>query len=185
LLTYFEKIPVKPGDIIMVPGGFPHAIGEGIFMIEIMEPTDFCVRAEFERGGYLIPEENRFMNRGIDFALSMYNYELISKEEILQSYFFKPRRIKKYNTESWEEILIDESNTPCFRVKKLHIQGKIEKTEDIFYVGIIILGTVIITKDEERYEVKKDEKFLVPAFTKRIYFETMDTTEIILVFPPK
>ncbi len=58
MLTYFEKIPVKSGNVIMVPGGFPHAIGKGIFMIEIMEPTDFCVRAEFEMAGYTIPEEN-------------------------------------------------------------------------------------------------------------------------------
>ena len=41
LLSYFEKIPIQEGDSFIVPGGLPHAIGEGIFMIEIMEPTDF------------------------------------------------------------------------------------------------------------------------------------------------
>ena len=75
LLACFEKIPIKPGDVFMVPGGMPHAIGEGVFMIEIMEPTDFVARIEFERGGYVLPEESRFMNRGIDFALSMFNYD--------------------------------------------------------------------------------------------------------------
>jgi len=33
LLACFEKIPIKPGDVFMVPGGMPHAIGEGVFMI--------------------------------------------------------------------------------------------------------------------------------------------------------
>jgi mannose-6-phosphate isomerase len=42
----------------MVPGGMPHAIGEGVFMIEVMEPTDFAVRIEFERGGYVLPENH-------------------------------------------------------------------------------------------------------------------------------
>ncbi len=73
ILDCFEKIPIKPGDAFIVPGGMPHAIGEGVFMIEIMEPTDFAVRIEFERGGYVLPEESRFLNRGIDFALSLFN----------------------------------------------------------------------------------------------------------------
>ena len=47
-------------------------------MVEIMEPTDLTIRIEFERGGYVLPENARFMGRGIDFALSMFNYEEIS-----------------------------------------------------------------------------------------------------------
>jgi hypothetical protein len=42
-------------------------------ILDIMEPTDFVVRIEFERGGCVLPEEARFMNRDIDFALSMFN----------------------------------------------------------------------------------------------------------------
>ena len=125
------------------------------------------------------------MNRGIDFALSMYNYQTITKEENVQTYFLQPRRLKDYNAETWEEILIDESNTPCFRINKLHIRGKIEKNEDTFYVGIVISGEAIITKGKKQFTVKKGDKFLVPAWTKKIYIEASTITEIICVFPPK
>jgi len=37
---------------LFIPGGILHAIGEGIFMVEIMEPSDLAVRFEFERAGY-------------------------------------------------------------------------------------------------------------------------------------
>jgi mannose-6-phosphate isomerase len=37
----FDKLAVKPGDVYVVPGGLPHAIGNGVLMVEIMEPTDF------------------------------------------------------------------------------------------------------------------------------------------------
>ena len=47
MLACFEKISIKPGDVFMVPGGMPNATGEGVFMVEIMEPTDFAVRIEF------------------------------------------------------------------------------------------------------------------------------------------
>jgi mannose-6-phosphate isomerase len=76
----FDKILVKPGNVLFIPGGVPHAIGEGVFMVEIMEPSDLVVRFEFERAGYTLPESARFMNRGLDFCL-----EDISKPKIVRS----------------------------------------------------------------------------------------------------
>ena len=56
----FEKIPVQVGEVWYIPGGMPHAIGEGITMLEIMEPSDLVVRCEFEREGIVVPEDGRF-----------------------------------------------------------------------------------------------------------------------------
>jgi mannose-6-phosphate isomerase len=52
----FEKIPVKPSDIYVVSGGLPHAIGGGVLTVEVMEPTDFVARVEFNVAGRVIPE---------------------------------------------------------------------------------------------------------------------------------
>ncbi|MDI1319737.1 MAG: class I mannose-6-phosphate isomerase, partial [bacterium] len=65
----FEKIPVQPGDVYVVPGGLPHAIGGGVLMVEVMEPTDFVARVEFTVAGRVIPEPARFMGRDVEFAL--------------------------------------------------------------------------------------------------------------------
>ncbi|MCP4428934.1 MAG: mannose-6-phosphate isomerase, partial [Chloroflexi bacterium] len=46
MLATMHRITVTPGDSFIVPGGFPHAIGDGVLMVEIMEPTDFAVRLE-------------------------------------------------------------------------------------------------------------------------------------------
>ncbi len=129
LLTCFDKIPIKPGDVFMVPGGMPHAIGEGVFMIEIMEPTDFAVRIEFERGGYVLPEESRFMNRGIDFAISMFNYESTSIDMIKERFFCEPRVLETQN-KSTEYVLIDENKTPCFSVNRINIKDSYIKKAD-------------------------------------------------------
>ena len=43
----FEKVPVQAGDVLLVAGGVPHAIGPGVFMVEIQEPTDYVVRCEY------------------------------------------------------------------------------------------------------------------------------------------
>ena len=71
----FDRIPVKPGDVFVVPGGLPHAIGGGVLMVEVMEPTDFVARIEFQVAGRTIPESARFMGRDVDFALDMFSFE--------------------------------------------------------------------------------------------------------------
>jgi mannose-6-phosphate isomerase len=39
---------VGPGDAVLVPAGVPHAIGAGVFLVELQEPTDFSVLLEWE-----------------------------------------------------------------------------------------------------------------------------------------
>jgi mannose-6-phosphate isomerase len=48
LLGALNTLQVKPGDSIFVPGGVPHAINEGVFMLELQEPSDLSVLMEWE-----------------------------------------------------------------------------------------------------------------------------------------
>ncbi len=90
-----DRIAVRPGDVFLVPGGLTHAIGEGIFMIEIMEPTDYAVRLEFERGGFRLPEESRFMGRDVDFALDLIDFAPRSVPELRDRYFCRPASLDR------------------------------------------------------------------------------------------
>ncbi len=78
----FDPIPVKAGDTFIIPGGTPHALGAGVFMVEIQEPSDLVVRFEFERAGYVLPEAARFMNRDVDFALTVFQFVPLTPHEI-------------------------------------------------------------------------------------------------------
>lgn len=184
ILACFDKIPIKPGDVFMVPGGMPHAIGEGVFMIEIMEPTDLAVRIEFERGGYVLPEEARFMSRGIDFALSMFNYSATPIEVVKDQYFCEPRSLATQN-KSTEYALIDETKTPCFCVNRISVKDQFTKKADSFYIGIVSKGSGSIHIGDECWTVDKGSKFFVPYQTDAVTFESMDGMEIIATFPPR
>jgi mannose-6-phosphate isomerase len=48
LLAALNRVPVRTGDAILVPAGLPHAIGAGVFIVELQEPTDFSVLLEWE-----------------------------------------------------------------------------------------------------------------------------------------
>jgi mannose-6-phosphate isomerase len=184
ILSCFDKIPVKPGDVFMVPGGMPHAIGEGVFMIEVMEPTDFVARIEFERGGYVLPEESRFMNRGIDFALSMFNFDPAPVEDIKERFFCKPKVLKRQN-ESTESVLIDELKTSCFKVNHIEVRDKFMKESSSFYIGIVTKGAGSISIGDNNYLLKEGMKFFVPYQTGNVKFESETGMELITVFPPE
>ena len=106
ILSYFDRIPVKPGDCFLVPGGVPHAIGEGVFMVEMMEPTDFAVRIEFERGGYILPESSRFMGRGIDFAISMFDFTARNIAETREAFFISPQNLPSEFRQNLEALFL-------------------------------------------------------------------------------
>jgi mannose-6-phosphate isomerase len=184
LESLFEKIPVKKGDAFLVPGGLPHAIGEGVFMIEIMEPTDLVVRIEFEKNGYVLPEKARFMDRGIDFALSMIDFKPIPVETIQEKYFIKERLIGDYGTAK-EFALFDNSNTNCFRMNKLYIRGKFSLKKGSFYIIIVAGGSGQVQSQEETFHVTFGNKFFVPASTEMVQFDTDSLLEIILAMPPE
>lgn len=183
ILACFDKIPIKPGDVFMVPGGMPHAIGEGVFMIEIMEPTDFAVRIEFERGGYVLPEASRFMSRGIDFAVSMFNFSATPVETIKREYFCTPR-LRESQNQSAEYVLIDENRTPCFRVHRICVNDCFMKKANSFYTGIVAKGSGSIRVNGKTWLAQEGTKFFVPNQTGEVMFETDGGMEIVATFPP-
>ena len=108
---YFDRISVKPGDVLFIPGGVPHAIGAGIFMVEIMEPSDLVVRFEFERAGYTLPESARFMNRGLDFCLDIFDFEAKPESLVRSEYMFEPRLEETYGPGSHRFHLVGAETT--------------------------------------------------------------------------
>lgn len=181
----FDKIPVKTGDTLLVPGGWPHALGEGVFLIEIQEPTDFVIRFEFERGGFLLPESARFMGRDVDFGLSIIDRTERPLAEIGKHSRCQPRRIRDLGEGSWQEELIGPGQTSCFRVLRSHIRGPIEKHENEFHIIIATKGSFTVSNAAGGHRIGTFEKFLVPAGLGPIRIEPETQTEIIECYPPK
>jgi mannose-6-phosphate isomerase len=67
MLAAMRELPVRAGDAIFVPAGTPHAIGAGILMVEVQEPTDLSVLLEWE--GFELTEDEGHLDLGWDTAL--------------------------------------------------------------------------------------------------------------------
>lgn len=48
LLDALNRVPVQPGDALLVPAGVPHAIGAGTLLVELQQPTDLSVLLEWK-----------------------------------------------------------------------------------------------------------------------------------------
>ena len=57
LLHSLNRISVRPGDVVYVPAGVPHALGAGVLIAELQEPTDFSLLCEW-RGFPIRPEDS-------------------------------------------------------------------------------------------------------------------------------
>ncbi|UYI50073.1 hypothetical protein OFO16_18960 [Vibrio natriegens] len=180
----FEKIPVKEGQCFFIPGGMPHAIGEGILMIEIMEPSDWAVRFEFERGSYTLPEEARFMKRDLDFCLDVFDYSQQSTHDVIAKNKKTPTLIETYSDGSSKYTLIDASTTDRYRVCRSNINSHVIKQEQDFYIGIITQGECKVTLGDEQLILRQFDKFFCPSGIDSIEIDTEVGVEIIECYPP-
>ena len=181
---YFDKILVKPGDILFIRGGIPHAIGGGIFMVEIMEPSDLVVRFEFERAGYTLPESARFMNRNLDFCLDIFDFDAKTESLVRSEYMFEPKLETTYGDTAHRYSLIDADTTPCYRVKKSVIKGTVTRREDTFYTGVVTAGNCVLRTEEAEIELGTFDKFFCPAGLGAYTIEAQEEVQILECFPP-
>ena len=71
LLGSLNRLAVRPGDVIFVPAGVPHAIGAGALIAELQEPTDLSIVAEWK--GFPIDPEDSHLNLGWERALGAFD----------------------------------------------------------------------------------------------------------------
>jgi mannose-6-phosphate isomerase len=75
MLAALHEVPVKAGDGVLVPAGTLHAIGGGILLLELQEPTDLSVLVEWQKFGVEGGPEH--LDLGWDTALQSLDHEPI------------------------------------------------------------------------------------------------------------
>jgi mannose-6-phosphate isomerase len=68
MLDALHPLAVKAGDAVFVPAGTAHAIGAGILMVELQEPTDFSILLEHDAFG-VTDEAGATLGLGWDKAI--------------------------------------------------------------------------------------------------------------------
>jgi mannose-6-phosphate isomerase len=183
-LSMLHKHPVKSGDILLVNGGIPHAIGAGVFLVEIMEPTDLVIQPELYCGSQRLTVEERFCEVSPEKALKVFQCQKLSKIQAWENAFIEPTVIDKtVNAEL--SLLIDRNEIKFFGAKKLNFSGKYlyQNTDNCCAAGIVCDGTLNIKyKNDYCLELKKGDTFFLPDQINDCIFN--GSGELIFALPP-
>ncbi len=180
-----NRLEVQPGEVYLVSAGTPHAIGSGVFMVEVQEPTDFVVNTEFTVGDILRTEEQCFMGLGFDLGMRCFNYEAVGMEYVRQQ-ALRPRIIQE-GAEGREEVLIGPQDTSCFGAARLAVRGSVaDRDRGRCYIGIVTEGSGHLTGPGLDLPLQAGASFFIPAASRHEGFRAAPGTPLTVIkcFPP-
>lgn len=158
-----NRVALRPGEVWLVPGGLPHAIGEGVLMLEVMEPSDWVVRCEFERAGIVVPPAGRYMGRDLDFCLNIFDYQSYDDTAIRRKCRLEPRLLAE-SAAATEEELVGPAQTDCFRVHRLRLRATAPMPgTGRFRLLLVISGAGNLRASDTSHALRPGTRLLLPA----------------------
>jgi len=183
MLSCFERIPVNPGDVLLVEGGVPHAIGPGLLMVEIQEPTDYVVRCEYAHGGLELPESARTMGLGLERVLDMFDYTPYPSEEVKERFGPQPRVVSE-GEGGREELLLGAPQTDRLEVRRIECSGRVDLALDgRFSILIVLEGAGRVIGDGVELPVGQWSRLFLPAALSDVKLE--GRLQVARCLPPK
>jgi mannose-6-phosphate isomerase len=188
MVNSLHKIMVKPGEVYLIEGGVPHAIGSGCFLIEIQEPTDYTIRVERKTPeGREIPDQLCHQGAGFGKMFDCFHFDSYSMDETMARWRIATKLL--YRDEKAEEwILIGEASTKLFGMHKIVVRGRYEKKLSGSYsVLVVVKGSGHICSSEGITDIRKGEMLFVPASVENITIESCDKNgiELVMCLPPQ
>lgn len=183
-LDMLHKFEVKPGDVFVVYGRMPHAIGPGITMVEVMEPTDYVIIPEKNCFGVELSPEKRFGGLAPETAMDIFDYRVSAREEILRRCCPPPELIRERSGGVMRRIISREKEK-FFEAQRLTLHGKwdLGAGDDSFRIGIVTDGVAELLSAGVAMPLIPGDSFFIPASSP----ETCLTGkgEFILILPPE
>ncbi len=180
-----NRIEVQPGEVYLVPSGTPHAIGSGVFVVEVQEPTDFVVNAEYVSGEIRRTEAQCFMGLGFELGMRCFDYqaagvEFVRRNRLVPQLLFQ-------GSDGWEERLIGPEDTPCFGASRLGVRATVpDRDRGRCYIGIVLAGHGELSAPGTILALRPGTTFFVPAAAGPGAYRVSagDTLSVIKCFPP-
>ena len=161
MLAALHQVPVKAGDVLLVPAGTLHTIGAGITLIELQEPSDMSVVLERER--FDVSAQEATLGLGWDVILTAAQLEPTAP--LFGGAGAPPAADPGAPPPpgSTRRNLLPEAADPYFRAEWIVAGGTGVQLEPSFAVLLVIQGEITITAPgAEPLQVNRGGAALVP-----------------------
>jgi mannose-6-phosphate isomerase len=145
MLAATNRVPIRTGDAVLCPAGVPHAIGPGVLLVEVQEPTDFSVLLEYATFG--LPDGH--LGLGYDLAL-----------ECVDRRGWSAERIAALRGPAGTSRLLPPAADEFFAADRL--RGPVAELDAAFSVVVVVSGAGTLAGAHDRLAVRRGDTLLVP-----------------------
>lgn len=150
MLGALNTTTVSAGDTVFVPAGVPHAIGEGVFIVELQQPTDLSVMLEWT--GFMDSEQGGHLGIGYPTALGCVDRSNWPVDSL----------VRRANQSGPVHDLFGTAAKDFFRAQRLTISSSLE-LEPSYAVLVVLDGAAdMTTEDGEKLALGKGDTMVVP-----------------------
>jgi mannose-6-phosphate isomerase len=171
LLAMLHRRTVRAGDVVFVPAGELHAIGEGVFLLELQQPEDQSILLEWD-GFALDGRGEGHLGLGFDVALGAVTTTGRSEREI----------------DAWVRAAAETPNVfpteadPYFRLERHVVAGEAHM-EPGFAVVVVESGVLALQPDlGDRCELTAGSTAVIPHGAGRVRLGGVGT--LLVCRPP-
>lgn len=166
MLNCLHRFEVKSGDIVLIEGGVPHAIGAGCLLAEIQEPTDYTIRVERTTpGGFAVADTMCHQGLGFERMFECFHFEGLTREEIKKRWFLSKRSVTA-SGEGQVNLLVGKPETSYFSMREITVSGSMRFENNTFCVLYVLEGKGVIQSNEMSLTLYKTRQIFIPFYTK-------------------
>jgi mannose-6-phosphate isomerase len=186
MLGNLNKLTVQDGDAVLVPAGTAHAIGDGVFSLELQEPTDFSVM--LETAGFDLDPAGGYLGLGRELALSCVRGKAFSRHDLELLRRGGSREADGNGppagadgTAAVVQDVLPVAAAPYFRAQR--VWGNREaRLEASFAVVVVLSGEGSLSGDSWDVPVKRGTTLVVPWAAGAV--QVRGDIELIRCLPP-
>jgi len=180
-LEMFHKYCPALGEVFLINGGLPHAIGPGNFIMEIMEPSDWVVQPERFCWDRELSIAERYGDVEPNKALDVFHFT--REPDSINKARLNPLTLdvgKGYSVIS----LIDRNAVKFFGAMKLKLSGQWSWNSHgtPFAVGVITKGCCEVISEKHSLRLRGGDSIFIPFSCGNTIFR--GNAEIIFALPP-
>ena len=157
ILGATHRLPVAVGDSILVPAGIPHAIGAGVFLVELQEPSDLSVLLEW-KGFDVDGASDGHLGLGFETALACVERSGWGKEELAML-----RSVRQDGTgrRPGVDLLFPPEADPFFRAERIRPADAAPLTAG-FSILVVTAGSGTLEWGRRWRNVARGDTVLIP-----------------------
>lgn len=178
LLRGTHRLTIAAGDVVFVPAGLPHAIGPGMFIVELQEPTNFSIL--IEHAGLPVTADQAHLGLGWDLALRAVDRRGYALDELGA---FMPRREPIGLRDA---TLLPQIADEYFRARRLTLApADVLVAPPSFAIGVVLAGDGLVATAGDALPVRAGQTFCLAALAGAAEFRAgARGLEVIICLPP-